>query len=281
MAEPTLFSFLSRHHPSSQDSSTQPGSSSTYTTSFLEPTGLHPQLRLDISSSVPSFAVYPETCSLHAYLTLPSTLFPDKYQLANPLLLKDLNLRAIRSISGYTDLEAPDYAVEAWGSSMLVELDPPKKPIGRATERHLQQWHATVPLHLRYLSPNTGKSGIAETMFPWPVVFWACAAEDGSKMTTNPFDRTVVGYDGLFGTDTVFYHLTPRMNGSTGATRALIEKISVPVLDAGWVGMRKGWVEGGTGLVVVLGWLWVVWKLWVVGFKGRKDDVIAMEKKGQ
>ena len=270
---PTLFSFASRHHPLLQDPSTDSDSSSRYSTSFIEPTGLHPQMQLSISSSAPTYTSYPESCSLHAYLTLPSTLFPDKYQLSNPLLLQTLNLRSVRSISGYTDLEAPDYAVKPWGSSMLAELEPPSAGSG-------QQWNATVPLHLRYLSPRNETSGLSEALIPWPVVFWACAAEEGSKMATNPFDRVNIGYDGVFGTNTIFYHLTPKVVGSTGENN-LIEKLEVPVLDAGWIGMRNGWVEGGTGLIVAFGWLWIVWKSWPGAIWGSKDAHRLQEKKQQ
>ena len=279
--EPTLFAFASRHHPLPQDYSVSSSLPSTYTVSFLEPTGLHPQLRLSISSTVPADTTYPESCSLHTYITLPSTLFPDKYQLANPLLLNSLNIRKIRSISGYTDLEAPDYAVKPWGSSILIELQPPLVRSGRASEISEQQWNATIPLHLRYLGPINGTNGIAETTMPWPVVFWACAAEEGSKMTNNPFDRVSLGYDGLFGTNSMFYHLKPKPNVFDGKDFKLVEALQVPVLDAAWVSMRNGWVEGGTGVVVVLGWLWVVWKLWLVFLGDLKETRPEKEKKKQ
>ena len=270
--EPTLFSFPSRHHPPpqhrihSREHSDRAGLRLTFSVSFVQPTGLHPQLRLSINSPSPLDASKASSCSLHSYLTLLSPFFPDKYQLANPLLLQSLNIRAIRSIAGYTDLEAPDYAVEAWGSSMLVELAPPEN-LSEADE-----WNATIPLHLRYLAPTNDTDGISETDLPWPIVFWACPAEEGGgKMSTNPFDRVNLGYDGLFAAGTVFHHLNPVLKNAR-AEEQLIGKVKVPVLDAGWWGMREGCVEGGIGAVILLGWLWIVWKLWMVAIRDRQRE---------
>ncbi|KAI9869701.1 MAG: protease B nonderepressible form, partial [Pleopsidium flavum] len=114
---PTLFSFPSRHHPLSNPSQ------GTYSSSFTSPTGLHPTLGLTFQTN--SNTSPATTCALHAYLTLPSYLFADKYQLSDPLFLASKHLHSTRSISGETDLEAPDWAVKKWGSSMLVELSPP------------------------------------------------------------------------------------------------------------------------------------------------------------
>ena len=263
----------------SQVAKAQGISPSTYTASFLEPTGLHPQLRLTISSSVPQTTSHPESCALHAYLTLPSTLFPDKYQLANPVLLKDLNIRAVRSISGYTDLEAPDYAVKPWGSSMLLELESLNAPLESMDPSSGTEWNVDIPLHLRYLAPSSGNHGIAETSIPWPVVFWACAADEGSKMATSPFDRANLGYDGLFGTHTMFYHLKPKVNITNGVRPGLVEKLPVPVLDSGWKWMDNGMVQAATGLVVLLGWLWVLWKLFGVAARTWKGPAVKKEKK--
>ena len=70
-------------------------------------------------------------------------------------------------------------------------------------------------------------------------------------MNTNPFDRVNMGYDGLFGPRTMFYHLQPSSNGS------LVEQLSVPVLDL--AGTK--WVESGTVGVILLGFTWVCWNM--------------------
>ena len=81
-------------------------------------------------------------------------------------------------------------------------------------------------------------------------------------MNTNPFDRVNLGYDGLFGPRTIFYHLQAASKG-----KPLVKELQVPVLDL--QGHLKGmkWVESGTVAVVLLGFIWVCWKL--VGVVGR------------
>ena len=117
-----------------------------------------------------------------------------------------------------------------------------------------EYWHADIPLHLRYLSPSS--SGLAYSDIPWPVVFWACRAEEGSKMKVNPFDRVNIGYDGLFGTKTMFYHLEPGLKRNSTSAK-LIERLAVPVLQ----NQTTPWIESGTVAVVVLGFCWILWIL--------------------
>lgn len=188
-------------------------------------------------------------CALHTYLTLPSILFPDKYQLSSPVFLASKNLRALRSIAGETDLEAPDWVVSKWGSTMLIELAPPAVT---DPKRSSESWNAEIPLHLRYLPPSPG--GKTRLSIPRPVVFWACYAEKGTKMSVNPFDRVNLGYDGLFGPRTIFYHLQPDI--PTGSM--LTEHLEVPVLDLEHV----TWIENGTVVVVLIAVVWVIVKLW-------------------
>ncbi len=132
-----LFSFPSRHRHSD----------AAFSCSFLEPTGLHPTLQLRVTSGRPP--VEDSFCALHAYLTLPRTIFADRYQLADELFLQSKNLTALRHMTQPVDLEAPDYAVKLWGSAVLVELAPP-------TSKADHPWTAEVPLHLRYLAPAPG-----------------------------------------------------------------------------------------------------------------------------
>lgn len=101
---------------------------------------------------------------------------------------------------------------------------------------------------------------------PWPNVFWACPTDEGTKMNTNPFDRVNLGYDGLFGPRTMFYHLQSSSHG-----RPLIEELGTPVMDMAGV----DWVDSGTLGVVLLGFIWVCWKLIEILGKDlgwRKED---------
>ncbi|MCJ1312043.1 protease B nonderepressible form [Agyrium rufum] len=210
------------------------------------------------------------------------------------------NLRSIRAVYGETDLEAPVYATKKWGSAMLIELAPPLPSPRSSAKQDSGIWHADIPLHLRYLPPinitssssSEDKQGISPAEVPWPVVFWACTAEEGTKMNVNPFDRVSLGYDGLFGPRTMFYHFKPRippmikvvgemdMEMGLGRGGELVERIDVPVLMIGEG--REWWIEMGTVLVVVAGFLWITWK--VVGSVMLGDKKTADrngEKKSQ
>jgi hypothetical protein len=225
----TAFAFPSRHRHAE----------GSFSAAFVQPPGLHPTLRLSIKSRVPPFG---ESCAPHAYFTLPKAIFADRYQLEDPLFLASKNISALRHMTQPVDLEAPAYAMRPWGSGVLLEL---------ATSGS-HEWSAEVPLHLRYLEPVAG--GYRDIEIPYPVVFWACTAEEGTKFPTNPFDRVNLGYDGLFGPRTVFWHLDPKPEGGR---KTLLNSIRVPVLDTD----RGGWVNVGTAVVVFLGFAYVVLKL--------------------
>lgn len=269
--EPTMFSFPSRHHPLPKEAS--------YTISFPPPTGLHPTLSISMPQASLQRPPAPEhaTCALHTYLTLPSAVFGDQYQLGTSdlLFLQSHNLVALRALAGETDLEAPDWVISCWGSTWLLELATPK---AESTEVN---WTATIPLHLRYLDPS--ESGYRPADIPWPVVFWACTAEDGTKMGTNPFDRTNLGWDGLFGPRTMFFQLHPSSSSTSSAK--LIEHIDVPVLRLrGAEGLFQARnIELGTVLVVGLGFLWVVLRLvrvaWSFGVGSKRHRGTLHTKK--
>ncbi|KAJ5495423.1 Protein pbn1, partial [Penicillium diatomitis] len=264
--KPTMFSFPSRHHPLPSDA--------TYSVSFSKPTGLHPTMSITMQAPSLQRPPAPEdaTCALHTYLTLPSSVFGDQYQLGtkDTLFLESHNLAALRAHAGEMDLEAPDWAVQRWGSTWLFELDSPTVDEGASA---LKNWTATIPLHLRYLPPSD--TGYRTAQVPWPVVFWACTAEDGTKMGVNPFDRTNLGWDGLFGPRTMFYQLHPE-------TGRLVEEIEVPVLklNNGEGLVTAQIIELGTSFVILLGFLWVLWRLIQVGFlKARPGFREGHEKK--
>ncbi|KAF2430467.1 PIG-X-domain-containing protein [Tothia fuscella] len=254
---PTLFSFPARHHPLPQ--------SSTFKASFRIPSGLHPTY----SVQLPADSLTPPSrdCYLHSYLTLPSPLFIDKYPLSDPLFLASHNLKALHSISGATDLEAPDWVTDAWGSAVLFEIVTP--PSAK------ESLEVTIPTHLRYLSPIDSRTaqGLRSLLIPYPSVFWACNAELGSQFSTSPFDRTNLGYDGLFGPKTVFYYFNPSgpVNGS-----GLANFLDVPVLDLNRTG--AGMVEWGTVFVILVGTAWVCWSLmgdFVSWGKGGREKEIG------
>ena len=244
-----MFSFPARHHPLPATYSQL-----SVAASFQHPTGLHPKLDLTLPAS--SLSPPQPSCALHAYLTLPSALFIDRYQFSDNLFLQSQNLKALRAFSGEQDLEAPDWVVNAWGSAALFELAHPATGSSSASE---EDWTATIPTHLRYVKPNStvSSSSTAHLSIPAPIVFWACNADEGTKFNTNPFDRENLGYDGLFGKKTMFYHVPPAPVMAE-AENGLLLDLEVPVLDAGKAG---SWVGIATVAVVVAGFTWVVWKV--------------------
>ena len=167
--------------------------------------------------------------------------------------------------------------VPEWGSAALFELAHPSSSEEKddaeenphtSGNADAADWNISIPLHLRY-QPATSASH-APVQLPWPVVFWACRADEGEKHALNPFDRRHLGYEALFGPKTRFMHVKP----ASGVDR-LVETIDVPVLDTRMV----GWVEGGTVAVVVVAFVGLCWVLFgrVGGGKAKKVE----EKKTQ
>ncbi|KAI4654574.1 uncharacterized protein J4E79_008448 [Alternaria viburni] len=289
--KPTRFQTPTRHYPLLQASKNPTAPPKlhplTYSTSFNQPTGLHPTLTL----TFPAHHLTPpdRSCKLHTHLTLPSYLFIDKYQFSDALFLADKNLKRLRSLAGATDLEAPDWNVPAWGSAALFELatpkpekiEYPKVSLGDGeesvwedlpTHREVSEgdWNVSIPLHLRYMPAQAASH--ARLPVPWPVVFWACRADSGAQHTSNPFDRLHLGYEGLFGPKTRFMHVEPKAWNQT-ESGGLVEWIDVPVLDT----RMAGWVEGGTVGVVLFAFVGLCWMLFRNIGKGDVKD----EKKTQ
>lgn len=253
---PTMFKFPARHRHFEHDQK------ASFSMRLVEPAGLHPTLRLDLTTAPPPPPTSGEECALHAYFTLPRAIFPDRYQLADPLFLASKNLTALRYATTPIDLEAPEYAMGLWGSTALLELAP-----GAAT--------VEVPLHLRYRVPAPG--GHSVLAVPYPAVFWACTSEDGTKFPASPFERVNLGYDGLFGPRTVFWHVEPvAVAGDEGL---LTVDVSVPVLDTD----KSGWIGLATTVVVLAGFGWIAWKLLAVylstGYGPQKQMAGLQEKK--
>ena len=96
-------------------------------------------------------------------------------------------------------------------------------------------------------------------------------ADEGSKFPINPFDRVNLGYDGLFGPKTMFYHLSPESAWGRSEGR-LVNMISVPVVDLD----KIKYVEAATAGAVLVGFLWVFWclvKVWRENGYGRRKPV--------
>ncbi|KAI1006612.1 hypothetical protein K3495_g1609 [Podosphaera aphanis] len=235
--KPTLFSLFLRHH----------SSGAKFSARFLDPSGMHPNIELRISDSRPPDV--DRACKLYAYLTLPRSIFVDKYQLADALFLANKNLTALHHMTDGVDLEKPEYDLSSWGSSVLIEL----APLASKSSPPLHQT-AIIPTHLRYLLPSTKSISQRTLEVPYPVVFWTCTAEEELESNVNPFNQVHMGYDDLFGPKTVFYHLNPESIRTDGR---LIKSLQVPVLNL----EQARYVSVCTVLAISLGFLWVIWCL--------------------
>lgn len=247
-AKPVMFAFPSRHREAPKDLS--------FSATFAEPTGLHPTLQLQIAPGAlpPREGIEDDKiCKLHTYLTLARHIFADRYQMDDELFLASKNLAALKHMTQPVDLEAPDYAVDVWGSAALIELAPPASSQSGSESA----WTAEIPLHLRYLLPAQG--GYQSVDLPYPAVFWACETPKDVNLALNPFDRAHIGYDTLFSSNTEFWHLKPSSPSSVAAsaTPRLTVPVRVPVLDSD----KSQYVNVGTSAVIVLGFTWVLWKL--------------------
>ncbi|EPS37620.1 hypothetical protein H072_8657 [Dactylellina haptotyla CBS 200.50] len=235
--KPTLITFPARHH----------GRSNIYMAGFNQPTGLHPKLEVTLALGGSSPA---EECTLNAYFTVPQPFFVDPYQLEDVKLMQSYGIKKVRVVEGETDLEAPAWAMTKWGALVLAELD---------VKEYMKRWaedpapmEITLPLHLRYLPTHPEKWKETATL-PWPTVFWACHSEDWSKMTTNPFDRRMLGYEDYFPEQTFFYHLTPKLINTTLSQSSL----EVPILNS----VDAQLIEWGTMGIIVVGFVWVFGKI--------------------
>lgn len=96
-------------------------------------------------------------------------------------------------------------------------------------------------------------------------------------MGINPFDRTNLGWDSLFGPRTLFYQLQP-------AGDRLVEEVDVPVLrlEGGGDYFQGKHIEFGTCVVISLGFMWVLWRLACVAWSpgvGNKRTKGVHDKK--
>ncbi|KAL1628567.1 protease B nonderepressible form [Neofusicoccum ribis] len=204
-----------------------------------------------------------------------------------PIEPEELSLSGFLTVVGDDTKATPDWVVPQWGSVALFELahpvpHPDSEEAGKSSpstddDGEDADFEVTIPLHLRYLPPAQNASGLVDASLPWPVVFWACKAEEGTKMSVNPFDRTNLGYDGLFGNRVMFYHVPPAADVAD-VDGGLVETLKVPVLDLD----RAWYVEYGTIAAVVLAMAWLLFKIGGVvresGF-GRGVKAEAEKKK--
>ncbi|KAF3926075.1 hypothetical protein ABW20_dc0109657 [Dactylellina cionopaga] len=221
---------------------------------------LHPKLEvtLALGGSSPS-----GECTLNAYFAVPQPFFVDPYQLEDTKLMKSYGINRVTVVEGETDLEAPAWAMSKWGAIVLAELD--VEQYLSTFEENRKPMEFTLPLHMRYLSTHSEKKEESVNL-PWPTVFWACKAEQWSKMSTNPFDRKMLGYEEYFPEQTMLYHLSPKLLNTT-LSRSSLE---MPILNT----VDSQYIEWGTMGVIAIGFVWVLAKIMLslLGFGAKKVD---------
>lgn len=206
---------------------------SQYFVDFVQPVGLHPKHRLHMKNvKAPR-----QQCSLFAKYSFSKSLFLDRYQ------LKDLSeptpnrpaIGQLYDVWGETDLEAPIWAVDGWGSESLVQLFTSHKQRNGDLVFEL-------PTHSRYEVPQANTTYVHEYQ-PWPVVFWACMPpSENNKEELNAQDALELkipaavetrnlGYESVFPESTIFYYFDPEVpeefvqNGNT----LLYSEFDIPV----------------------------------------------------
>lgn len=247
---------------------------------FERPVGLHPKSQINLRHiAVPSEPNDEEdgvkNCRLFAKYSAPSSLFFDKYQLA------DLERKTkehpngvgrLLTLWGEADLEEPRYHTAGWGSEALVEIF----PITNAPEGTPFNLNFTLPLHLRYEEPKEGET-YEPNEAPWPVVFWACAEteEQVKNFKQSPFDVTHNSYSRLFPETVSFHHIGPR-DASGRKFPLLSTSWGTPVADID----RFEAIRDYTSLIIIIGFLMVTAAVLRKVFT-KKEDPVLKEKKDQ
>ncbi|ANB11588.1 Pbn1p [Sugiyamaella lignohabitans] len=171
--------------------------SSSYRADFSKPVGLHPKHNLHLSN----IESPDQHCRLYSKYTIPKALFVDKYQLADLDRSTAMSTAKGKLIAvwGETDLEAPVWSVDGWGSELLVE-------IYHNSDIQSSDFTFELPLHSRYEFPQMNSTSVTQNL-PWPIVFWVCP--DFQQEQRHIGEIKGLGYESLFPDNTLYYHLTP------------------------------------------------------------------------
>ncbi|KAK9452176.1 PIG-X [Limtongia smithiae] len=286
---PTLFDFEPRHRKLREPAQ--------YASHFRLPYGLHPKHLTHITGNLTmprtkskvltDDANSAVTCGLYGYYTMPSYLFVDQYQISDLTELPSISgVKRVVGIWGETDLEIPVWMVDKWGSTMLLELQPPVQqqeedltdvavaegPTVSATVG--TGFDIEVPMHSRYEVPAWNTSTVAHDI-PWPIFFWACNGSSESEMITGPFDSNGHGHESFFAPGTSFSYLVPDKpysNPLDNSTSDLVTDLHIPVVPLDTYKYVQPW----TVAVILLGAFWIIGKT----LQGLKRDGGIRKRQG-
>lgn len=237
--EKLLFQYSTKHHPNR----------GTYSVEFERPTGLHPKHVISLENIFPP----QEQCSLFAKYTFDKSLFLDKYQLAE--LSKPTPSRPpvgyLYNLWGESDLEAPVWAVDGYGSEALVQIYTKNRPSTEVPGK----FQFELPAHSRYEVPQLNITSVQETQ-PWPAVFWACQPtkeELESHPSPGSVEAVTLGYEQIFPKSTVFHFLQPLPSDD----QKLISHFDIPVAPVS----AYETVQNITFLVIFGSFLYLIYEL--------------------
>ncbi|CCJ30167.1 unnamed protein product [Pneumocystis jirovecii] len=145
---------------------------STVYSEILSPVGFHTKIRskIVINKSLKDY------CSLYILYYLPKSVFVDKYQLQDLVQFNIGNLKKVHFIWGETNLEAPVWKLQKWGSVVLIET----------VSNHLNtSFFVDLPIHLRYFPPK--KDMFYTSDLPFPISFFSCESIQDVNTIQTPF----------------------------------------------------------------------------------------------
>lgn len=259
-SEKLLFQYGTKHNPNR----------GTYSVDFERPTGLHPKHIVTLEN-----AVSPQTkCSLFAKYTFSKSLFLDKYQLAEldkPTPSRDA-VGYLYELWGETDLEAPIWAVDGYGSEALVQIYVKNRP----TDEIPGTFQFELPTHSRYEVPQINSTVVGEVQ-PWPVVFWACQSTEGEKEAypaPGAVETVHLGYETIFPESTAFHYLTPKID----AGKILQSEFDIPVAPFS----SYETVQLVTLVAILAGFFYLIYEL-VIRYKStsKSANVVVADRKKQ
>lgn len=244
---------------------------SNYNVDFLRPVGLHPKHRIHMSN----IKAPRQQCSLFAKYSFSKSLFLDRYQ------LKDLSeptpnrpaIGQLYDVWGETDLEAPIWAVDGWGSEALIQIFTSHK------ERN-DDLVFDLPTHSRYEVPQENASFVHEYQ-PWPVVFWACLPssepEESDTLESKipaAIETRNIGYESIFPKSTVFYYLSPQVPQEFSSPK-LYSEFDIPVAPFS----AYSTVQIGTVVVILLFFFYLLYEIFRNYFTFNKKLGVKNDKK--
>ncbi|KTW30212.1 hypothetical protein T552_00690 [Pneumocystis carinii B80] len=199
-------------------------------------TGFHKKIRSKITIS----QLLNDSCSLYILYYLPKFIYVDKYQLENLAQFNIGNLKKIHFIHGETDLEAPSWQLNKWGSLILVE----------ALFYQNISFFIDLPIHLRYHLPML--HNFHSFNLSLPTSFFFCHSAKGIYPSNSPFLSSWLLFHNYFSKNGSFYFLNHSIqNYSTSMT------IHTPILYSNHI----LFVQIATFLVISISFFYIFFKI--------------------